>query len=123
VIALLLKLLENLTKLAERREQLNEKEFSRYAEPTLRDAELIYRDFLRIFTQLEKRVKRTKRAETWIRFLETERLQLLPVRMRLRALLQEDFRSRGKFSKFELGVWGVVCGGISPVVDTHWYPG
>jgi hypothetical protein len=57
-----------------------------------------------------------------MRFLEEERLNLLPVRMRLRALLQAGFEDRGKFSKFEVGVWGVVCGGISPFMDTHFSP-
>lgn len=122
MITLLLKLLENLVKLAERRERLNEKEFTRIVEPTLRDTELVYADFLRIFTQLKQRITRTKRSETLIRFLEEERLRLLPVRIRVRALLETDFRSRGEFSKFELGVWGVVCGGISPSVDTHFSP-
>ena len=123
MITLLLKLLDSLVKLAERRELLTEKEFCRIVEPTLRDTELIYRDFVRIFTQLEKRVNRTKRSQTLIRFLEEERLNLLPVRMRLRALLKTGFQDRGKFSKFEVGVWGVVSGGISPYMDTHLYPG
>ena len=82
MLALVLKLIDNLVKLAEQRDQLSERTFVRFVDPTYRNAGQVYRNFIKALGTLESKLKRAKNMEPLLRFLKAERLELLSVRSR-----------------------------------------
>lgn len=99
------------------RQELSEKQFEHIVKPLYEDAELVYRDHLMTFEQLKKMIKNGIPEEELIRFLEERRLEYLPVRMKIRAVVIRLFGDSPRAalrerSKFVQGIWSLMRGGV-----------
>ena len=104
-------LISRFIQLAEIKTENRREYFDRYVEPTYQLAEAVYRDYIALLRDLELHIKREKSLEAIVRFLETRRLECLPIRMKLRAIMEERKRWEPK-NDFELGVWGLMYSSI-----------
>jgi hypothetical protein len=106
------------------RERNREKEFEKFVDPLFKDAELVVNDYFSLFRELLTRLGAATSTEDTIRWLEERRLEMLPVRMKLRAFLQTNGRVQAREldqhrSQFERGLWGVMQGGLSLVEEGY----
>jgi hypothetical protein len=87
MLELLLKLIEQLTKLVDIREKNRGEYFQRYVQPAYDTAEAIYGDYRSLLLKLREMVGQVANPEPLIIFLKERREELLPARDRLRALV------------------------------------
>lgn len=117
MIETILSVIDRLIQLLSIKENLNEKQFENILKPLYEGAESIYRDYLKTFDDLETMIYNCVEEEKLIRFLEARRLEYLPVRMKVRAVLSKLRRSPrtglGKQDRFIEGIWYLMRGGIA----------
>src|SRR5687767_15024997 len=127
-----LKLFDYLLQLLDKKEGHKDEYFDRYIEPMYKLAEDIYYDYLEIFTRISVKIQERTSLEELIKYLEEGRKRYLPLRMKLRAEINQRFpkvnitESSGRFltgavevafeglSPFEKGILGILMGGIAP---------
>lgn len=106
-----LKLLEKLIKLGEVREANRQRYVDRYATPVYLAAEIIYRDYSSLLRDLRRRIRTGRRTLPLIRFVEQRRLDQLPSRIKIRAIMRRT--PEGNWTRFEQGVLGLINGCLS----------
>lgn len=114
MVELLLKLIEQLTKLVDIREKNRREYFHLYVQPTYDTAEAIYRDYRSLLHELREMVDHAGDSEPIIGFLQERREELLPARDRLRALVAHRVQE-GRGTRFEAGVLGLMTGAVTGV--------
>ena len=116
-----LSLIDRLIKLTTVRERNKEKYFNTFIEPLYEDAEGIARDYMVLFADLIHRLAHEEDVTALIEWLEERRTAFQPVRMKVRALIEEGLRyeEKGSLDKFKRGIWGLMKGGLSLVEDGH----
>jgi hypothetical protein len=115
-----LSLLDKLIGLLTIRQTRKQDYFDRFIEPIFQDAELIVKDYVGLFAELIAKLERGDSVSDVTRWIEDRRLLLLPVRIKIRALLKEGaIGVRNPMDSFEQGLWGVMKGGISLVETGH----
>src|ERR1035438_7533496 len=67
-----------------------EKYFQQFIEPLYKDAEGIMNDYVALFTELIELLKKTDSTEEVVAWIEQRRSKLLPLRIKVRALLDND---------------------------------
>src|ERR1019366_6824744 len=96
-----------------------EKYFQQFIEPLYKDAEGIMNDYVALFTELIELLKKTDSTEEVVAWIEQRRSKLLPLRIKVRALLDNDTVDPKKVPEasrlFVKGLWGVMKGGMSLV--------
>jgi len=114
-------LVDRLIQLATVRERNKEKYFSSFIEPVYRDAEQIARDYMTLFAELIHRLATAKETASVIEWLEERRSGFQPVRMKVRALLDEglEYDTKEPLDKFRKGIWGLMKGGMSLLEEGH----
>jgi len=116
-----LKLIDYLVKLFEKEGEARKKYLDRVIEPAYRAAEQVYQDYLSMLAEISDLISSGASREAIILHIEKLRIRLLPVRIRLRQLLQNyGFDGVGE-TKFEKGVWGLLRGGYATLEDNHTY--
>jgi hypothetical protein len=119
------RIVDRLIILLEKRNARREHYFTSFVDPVFRDAEVVARDYIALFgTLIAKLKRRDEDILSLIRWIEERRLDLLPIRIKLRALLtQAEFRewSQGDTSrdKFWRGVIGLMKGGLALTEQGH----
>ena len=130
------KLIEMLIELFDRKHIKKEKFFKDYVQPTYQLAEKVYGDYLKLFENVKRKLKDEDSIENIIRFLEEGRVNYLPVRAKLRAILRRydecpeeempqmviplvpPFRKfRRELPRFERGILGILRGGLASLED------
>lgn len=106
-----LKLLEKLIKLGEVRETNRQRYVDRYATPVYLAAEVIYRDYSSILRDLRRRIRTGRKTLPLIQFVEQRRLDQLPSRIKIRAILHKT--PEKNWTRFEQGVLGLINGCLS----------
>jgi hypothetical protein len=114
MIDLFLKLLDYVVKLAGIRESNRREYFDRYVQPAYETAELIYKDYCSMLSDLRDKVEHSETSEPIIRLLEERRRELLAARTRLRALISERV-NEGRATRFEVGILGLMSGVVTSV--------
>lgn len=114
-------LVDRLIQLASVRERNREKFFDGFIEPLYQDAEQISRDYMTLFAELIHRLTEAEDTAPVIEWLEERRSVFQPVRMKVRALLEEGLRYGDKkpLDKFRKGIWGLMKGGTSLLEPGH----
>ena len=112
MIDTIVNVLSNLVKLAEVREKNREKYIERYVEPIYKDAEVIFRDYIGLMREVERKLRRARKVGLLLRFLEEKRQENLTVRTKTRAMLKIQMKE-GFVTRFERGVWGLMMGSVS----------
>jgi len=117
-----LRLLESVLKLRDERQESRDRYFEHYVQPTYVAAEQVFRDYRALLADIQQKVESGETRENLIRFMEERRMQELPVRMRLRAILSQRDRESTVFDqrtgiivrrgRFERGIWGLLLGGL-----------
>jgi hypothetical protein len=120
------RVIDRLIQLIEKRHARREHYFISFVDPVFQDAEVIARDYIALFATLIAKLKcHDEDISHLIRWIEERRMELLPVRIKLRALLhQKDFfhwSQQGEPSrdKFQRGVLGLMKGGLSLTEEGH----
>jgi hypothetical protein len=118
-----LSVVDRLIQLLTVRERNREKYFQQFIEPLYKDAEGIANDYVALFGELIDLLKNADSTEEVIAWIERRRLKMLPLRMKVRALLENKSVDPDKvpeaYRLFVQGLWGVMKGGISLVEDGH----
>jgi hypothetical protein len=110
----LLRLVDYATKLLESRSVQTEKFFDRVVTPAYEASEKILQNYLEIFQELRVRVNRGDSREELAAFVERGRIDFMPARIKLRALVQSEGLWMGEIDhRFVAGVVGLLCGGLS----------
>ena len=119
MLELMLRLIDYLVKLSERRESVSATLFDRVVAPTYQVAEAITQHYLVIFAELRGMVESKATREELATYIERKRLEYLPARMRLRELLaqNEPWQALQSKDKFVSGIYGVMCGGLGTYED------
>ncbi|EEF63131.1 hypothetical protein [Pedosphaera parvula] len=112
----LTKLLEKFIKLGEVREANQQRYVDRYVTPLYSVAEAIYKDYSSTLRELRRKVKTGRKTMPLIQFLEQRRLEQLPARMKIRAVLRTI--PKRNWTRFEQGVLGLIHGCLSDF-DRH----
>ena len=117
------RLLGTITKLGEVREKNREKFIDRYVEPVYSDAEAIYKDYIVLLRAVRDKVKRNKKINPILKFLDEKRQENLATRTKVRALLKNRTKE-GTLTQFERGIWGLMMGSVTAFDDGHcsFYP-
>jgi hypothetical protein len=122
VIDTAISLLDKLMSLVSERRKNKTTYFSNGIEPIYRDAEQVAADYMALLHELLDRIARGERREDLARFLEERRLRLLPLRMKMRAILRHSDRRRDieeSMDMFQRGVWGLMKGGLGFVEEGY----
>ncbi len=106
-----LKLIEWLIKSQQVHQENKEKVFDRYVQPMYDEAEKIYGDYLKLLTDIKRKLKADVDIAAIIEQLEIGRLEYKPARDKLRAALRQ--LDTEDLPTFERGIVGVLCGGAS----------
>lgn len=115
-----LSLLDKLIELLNIRQTNKEKYFAAVVEPMFQDAELIVKDYVSLFGDLIAKLEKGADVSEVTRWIEERRLSLLPVRIKVRTLIEEGaIKQEHPMSMFEQGIWGLLKGGISLVEEGH----
>ena len=115
-------IVDRLIQLATVRERNREKLFNNFIEPLYRDGEQIAKDYMTLLAELTHRIRRASGAPEIIDWLEERRAALQPLRVKVRALIDEQFMLRefmerekkhniDSFYLFRKGLWGLMKGG------------
>jgi hypothetical protein len=86
MIDLLIKLVESLHKLLDHKQTKALTYFHEYVQPTYDAAELVFKDYLKLFNDVKRMVEADQNSKEIIRFLEDRRGDHLPERAKLREL-------------------------------------
>lgn len=92
--------------------------FERFVRPVFQDAERVMFDYVALFRELIARLKNGTDIAAVIEFLEERRYQLLPVRMKLRAIAARSHH-QDRSPQFERGIRGILRGACSLVEEGH----
>jgi len=80
-------------------------------------------DYVGLFGELIELLKTSESTEEVIAWIEQRRLKMLPLRIKVRALLQNNTIDPEKapeaYRLFAQGLWGVMKGGVSLAEDGH----
>ncbi|MGO9094077.1 MAG: hypothetical protein ACLQGV_02545 [Bryobacteraceae bacterium] len=118
-----LSIVDRLIQLLTVRERNREKYFQEFIEPLYKDAEGIVNDYVVLFGELIELLKTADSTEEVVAWIEQRRLKMLPLRIKVRALLQNNTVDPDKvpeaYQLFVQGLWGVMKGGVSLVEDGH----
>jgi hypothetical protein len=114
-------LVDRLIQLATVRERNREKYFNGFIEPLYRDAEQIARDYMTLFAELIHRLAKAQDTAAVIDWLEERRSTFQPVRMKVRALMEEglEYDTKEPVDRFRKGIWGLMKGGTSLLEEGH----
>ena len=107
----LVKLLGKFIKLGEVREANQQRYVDRYVTPMYSVAEAIYKDYSSTLRELHRKVKTGRKTMPLIQFLEQRRLEQLPGRMKIRAVLRTI--PERNWTHFERGILGLIHGCLS----------
>jgi hypothetical protein len=83
-----LSIIDRVIQLLTLRERNRERFFSNFIEPLYRDAEPVAKDYMALLTELDHKIQEKTLKENIV-WLEERRAAYRPVRMKLRALLQD----------------------------------
>ena len=110
-----LRLIEYLIAFTEQRQKDEGAFFDRYVQPAYTAAEIVYRDYVAIFSGGRDVLAQGASFEEFIEYLTKAREAQLPVRMQLRAVLDERlFEALGnRAGEFEDGIFRLLCAGIN----------
>lgn len=115
--------LDRLIRLLTVDERNREKYFQQFIDPLYKDAEAIMNDYVALLTELIELLKKTDSTEEVVGWIEQRRSKMLPLRIKVRALLNNDTIDPKKVPEasrlFVKGLWGVMKGGISLVEEGH----
>lgn len=114
MLDLILKLIEQITKLVAIGEENHREYFDRYVQPTFQTAEAIYKDYRGMLKELRDLVTTDASISDLNAFLMKRREELLPARDRLRVLIERRVQE-GKGSRFEAGILGLMTGAVTSV--------
>jgi len=110
-------IIDRLTKLLTIRERNRERVFNNFIQPIYQDAEAVARDYMGLFAELIQRLETAATAKELIIWLEQRRAAYQPVRMKIRALLNDEAfqtlsqsKSTAARTRFARGLWGVLKG-------------
>jgi hypothetical protein len=92
--------------------------FDSVVQPMFEDAELVAKDYIALFGELIAKLKKGQDVLEMTGWIEERRLEFLPVRIKVRALLEEGC-VKPSMDRFEQGIWGLLKGGISLVEEGH----
>ena len=112
-------IVDRLIQLATVRERNREKYFKNFIEPLYVDGEQIAKDYMSLLTELIHRIEQANDGREIVEWLESRRTTFQPLRVKVRALIQEGFMNReGKDTNttvglFKKGLWGLMKGGAS----------
>ena len=70
------------------RERNREKYFQQFVEPLYKDAEAVVNDYVALFGELIELLKKADSTEDVVAWIELRRLKMLPLRIKIRALLE-----------------------------------
>lgn len=115
MVDLALRLIDYLIAFTEQREKDEAAFFDRYVQPAYNAAEIVYRDYVGIFSGGRDVLSRGATLEEFIDYLTKSRDAQLPVRMQLRAVLDERlFAALGnEAGEFEDGIFRMLCAGMN----------
>jgi len=118
-----LSVLDRLIQLLTVRERNREKYFQQFIDPLYKDAEGIVNDYVGLFGELIELLTNADSTEEVVAWIEQRRLKMLPLRIKVRALLENNAVDSEKvpeaYRLFVQGLWGVMKGGISLVEEGH----
>jgi hypothetical protein len=118
-------IIDRLIQLATVRERNKERYFRNFIEPLYADGEKIAEDYIGLLTELSHRIGQATDNSEIAEWLEARRASLQPLRVKVRALIQDRFMEHGKDTKgkavalFQKGLWGLMKGGVSVTEDGH----
>jgi len=112
-------ILDRLIQLLSTKEINDEKYFNNFIEPMYQDAETIVKDYISLFTELIERLKKDEDVIEVITWIEKRRMDFLPIRMKVRALLTEKNYNVEIASTFQKGIMGLMKGGLSFIEKGH----
>jgi hypothetical protein len=119
------KIIDRLIQLLEKRQARREHYFTAFVDPVFHDAEEVAKDYIGLFGQvIAKLGSKDEDISGLIKWLEERRLDRLPVRIKLRALVNHArFRewsvSEASRDKFQRGVLALMQGGLSLTEEGH----
>lgn len=116
ILEAIIKLLEKFIKLGEVREANRQRYMDRYVTPLYHAAEVIYKDYSSLLRQVRRKVQTARKSLPLIQFVENRRLEQLPSRMKLRAILAKT--PKKNWTKFEQGILGLIHGCLTEN-ETH----
>jgi hypothetical protein len=115
--AVALAIIDRLIQLLTLRERDREKFFNNVIEPLYKDAEPVAKDYMALLAELAHRIKDEPMEEV-IGWLEQRRTAYQPVRMKLRALLEDPVYQELQptpdptpLQRFTFGIWRLMTGG------------
>jgi Na+-transporting NADH:ubiquinone oxidoreductase subunit NqrC len=118
-------IVDRLIQLATVRERNREKYFKNFIEPLYVDGEQIAKDYMNLLAELIHRIGQANDCREIADWLEARRTTFQPLRIKVRALIQDGFMERKEKRKseslalFKKGLWGLMKGGVSAVEDKH----
>ena len=118
MLDLFLKLIAQLTMFAQTGERNRRQYIDRYVQPVYKTTEEIYKDYCTFLRDLRGKIKRGKKCEPLIRYIETRRLEMLPARIQVRALLAKRL-DEGAITGFEVGILGLMTGSLSTLETSY----
>lgn len=83
------------------------------------DAEIIVKDYISLFTELIEKLKKEEDIVEVIAWIEKRRMDFLPIRMKVRALLIEKNYNVEIANTFQKGIMGLMKGGLSFIEKGH----
>lgn len=118
------KIVDRLIQLLSLQERNREKYFQNFVDPLFHDAELVVHDYIALFRELISQLEKGDSVSEIVKWLEERRLELLPVRIKLRAFLTHMSYDRQRkleasMDRFQKGIWGLMKGGLSLVEEGH----
>jgi hypothetical protein len=111
MIDAILKLLEKLIKLGEVHMTNKQIYVDRYVTPLYSIAETVYKDYSSLLRDTRRKIQTGRKTIPLIQFLEQRRVDQLPTRLRIRAILRKT--PRKNWTLFEQGILGLINGCIS----------
>jgi hypothetical protein len=116
-------IVDRLIQLLTVRERNREKYFHTFIEPLYKDAEGIMNDYIALLGELIELLETADPIESVAVWIEQRRLKMLPLRDKVRALLEnraiDPDRVPEAYESFVRGLWGVMKGGVSLIEGGH----
>lgn len=112
-------ILDNLIKLFNFMEKHDEKYFNSFIEPMYADAERIMYNYSGMFHELIKRLESDEDIDKITIWILEKRVEFKPLRMKVRALLDQKSFKIELADKFQKGIWFLLKGGISFSKNGH----
>jgi len=118
-----LKVIDRLVELGKLPERNRKKYLDETVQPLYDDAEVVVSDYIGLFRDLIRRLKEGQNIQEIIDWLELRRLEIMPVRIKLRSYLENmddpKFHTNEPMDRFKAGIWRLMRGGISLVELGH----